>query len=446
MENSLDQQIKKPIIILSELNILNSYDYYDSFHTSFQKDKDKEKEKKDLNLEDYFKIDNEKTKELISTFKQPKLNVEFNNHRPDFLRNGKSYIISNGIVKIYDEIMNNIYQINIESNYSIKSGIELNNNDLIFISTITKKSDNTNNNNNFNKFFFYKKNNTHSELLIYRLKDKKYFLTQKIIEDMTGYELQHSYSGCRGYPKHYCVNFLKEISGNRFICITNYGFKIYSLNEKYEYSSILLAVHLEGIKKILEINDKNFIFCTDKHYGASLGGPEHNEIIIEKIKLNEISQNEKEELPYLCKTIFDYSSYGETNYISDSLIIKEKYFIIIFNLHDILIFNLKNGKQVKRYQILDQLNSNLKFYDVDIKPWDSVDENEFILFIDGYAILFKLNEDENENLKLKIINQLYSPNIKDQKLRKIPDKKNKFYSIKEEYINYDKSNFSLNLY
>ena len=46
MENSLEEQIKKPIIKLSELNILNSKDYYDSFHTPSQKDKDKDKEKK----------------------------------------------------------------------------------------------------------------------------------------------------------------------------------------------------------------------------------------------------------------------------------------------------------------------------------------------------------------------------------------------------------------
>ena len=57
---------------------------------------------------------------------------------------------------------------------------------------------------------------------------------QRIEDDKTGYKTQNSYSGCMGFPKKYSVEFVKDISGNRFICGSNYGFKIYSLNEKNE--------------------------------------------------------------------------------------------------------------------------------------------------------------------------------------------------------------------
>ena len=127
------------------------------------------------------------------------------------------------------------------------------------------------------------------QLLIYRLKDNKYYLLQKIKEDMTGYTIQESYSGCMVYPKEYDVDFIKEISGNRFICVTNYGFKIYSLNDKNEYSLSLLTVHQEGINIIHEVNENTFIFCTKKYCGASLGGPEHDRLKIEIIKLNKIT-------------------------------------------------------------------------------------------------------------------------------------------------------------
>ena len=51
-------------------------------------------------------------------------------------------------------------------------------------------------------------------------------------------------SGCRVFPKSYSAQFIKEISGNRFILVSNYGYKIYSLNEKNEllYLKIIMMV------------------------------------------------------------------------------------------------------------------------------------------------------------------------------------------------------------
>jgi hypothetical protein len=35
--------------------------------------------------------------------------------------------------------------------------------------------------------------------------------------------------------KEYNLFYIKAISGNRFFCVYNYGFKMYALNEKNEY-------------------------------------------------------------------------------------------------------------------------------------------------------------------------------------------------------------------
>ena len=59
-----------------------------------------------------------------------------------------------------------------------------------------------------------------------------------------------SCSGCYVYPKTYEALYIKEISGNRFICVSNYGFKIFALNNKNEYSLVLIEIYHDSIKKI----------------------------------------------------------------------------------------------------------------------------------------------------------------------------------------------------
>ena len=74
--------------------------------------------------------------------------------------------------------------------------------------------------------------NANGILLIYRLQNGNYVQTQTIYETRAGYYLQMSYAGCSSVEKIYSPEFIKKISDNRFICVSNYGFKIYSLNEK----------------------------------------------------------------------------------------------------------------------------------------------------------------------------------------------------------------------
>ena len=103
-------------------------------------------------------------------------------------------------VLLYKEkFYNKLFEIKIRGSDKITSVIELDNKDIIFFKN--------------------------EQLIIYRLKDGKYSLFQKIKESRVGYELQFLSSGCSGYPKDYRTLYIKEISGNRFISVSNYGLK-----------------------------------------------------------------------------------------------------------------------------------------------------------------------------------------------------------------------------
>ena len=74
----------------------------------------------------------------------------------------------------------------------------------------------------------------------------------------------------------------------------------------------------------------------------------------------------------------------------------------------------------------------LKFYErhVNIQKWDSNEENKFLYLIDNDVFLMELNDDEKENISLKIIGHSCFANGK--YLFKINDQNNKFYSSYEK--------------
>ena len=332
--------------------------------------------------------------------------------------------------------------------------IELDNNDLIlFINT----------NKNKNNWRF------ENEIHIYRLKDKNYCLDQKIKEDRNGYKIQESYSGCFVSSKQFNLLDIKKLSGNRFISISNYGFRIYSLNNNNQYSLILMDTHLEGINKICEINENKFIFCTIKHYGASMGGPGHDYLLIEKgniIKIGEKELNEriiglnerKSILRYgenndnfdlekskklisslksesSFKSIFEYSTYGGSHNFSDYIIIKNKYFCILVDNY-LLIFHLLDNDLTKRYTFLKNGEKNLYIGSkYNIRKWNNTNDNKFLLIFDDYIILFELNENylNGRNvINLKIIGNYNFPNSSSL----LTDEENMFYVKKDEILIY----------
>ena len=241
---------------------------------------------------------------------------------------------------------------------------------------------------------------------------------------MTGFKMQSERSGCCIEPKFYYPDYLKEISNNRFFCVSNYGIKLFSLNTKNEYTSILTLPIRGKLEIIHEINEKNFIICSNISHSASLGGPGYSELYIGKISLD--SSNAQKMLDLFGSLYHDY----HLDYVN----LKNKYFAIKIN-NNIFLFETTNGNLLKRFEII--FNKN-KFNNISIKKWNNVEDNEFLLFIDDNIILFQLNE-ENFSLKIKGYTSI-KPDLEDQKKYyrtnyiKIKERENKFYIIEENII------------
>ena len=432
---------REEIIVLSDLEILDkdelsdyfcikSYNnpYYapDDDNEIKQKSEEDKKaiiEKKNKlikqSLELYKKIDNQKMKELVSAFNQITLKVIFNG-KPKILREGIFYTLSDSCFKMYDsEYFKKLLEIKFNS--LIISAIQLDNNDLIFACS----------------------DNGIFQILVYRLKEKQYFEIQKIIENGLGFQARygnHGFCGNSAYKIEYKIDDLKAISRNRFICISNYGLKIYSLNENNEYSLVLLQEHLNDVKIIHEINNNKFIFCTKKNLNDTYR--KNDKIIIEIVELKEITKQElKDKLIELNNYGYQSCSFNEIIklekrhkrfHLSNYIIIKKKYFMVLID-NSIFIIDLFNGNLIKKYEILINLifngNDSLFIYKLmGIQKWNNPEDNEFIIFIEKNIILFELNEDENGVINLKILNYSYFPNIDNGTFEKMSEKTNKFYS------------------
>ena len=421
MNKAFDESIKKEIIVLSNIKNINN-NSYSSFYDlllkrRIQKEnpnisneiisseiiKEKDKKSNLIRLESkekYYRINEEKSKELESIFTQVKLKIKFNS-KPEILRDGKFYtIFENNLIIYSDKLFNKLYEIELEENENIISVIQLDNKDLVFLSK--------------------------EKLIIYRLNNDKYSLIQKIEENRTGYEIQMINKEGSYHAKSYKSSFIKDISGNRFICANNYGFKIYELNEKNEYSIILIETYYEGLKIIHELDINNFIFFSESY---------NNKFIIDKITLKEIHNNKKRKIinelkkrerdynedytdifiveneksifecvkfTYKHKKYLEYDNYYEHHYFNGYSLLKNE--ILLVNIDSsFLIYDINSGKQLKRYEI--SVNEGYNFYKgkTNIIKWDNNNDNEFLLNLNGNIILFELINENN----LTIIAQTY---------------------------------------
>ena len=133
----------------------------------------------------------------------------------------------------------------------------------------------------------------------------------------------------------------------------------------------------------------------------------------------------------------------ERNNLSNYVLIKNNYFIIMIN-NSIFFIDLMNGNILKRFILLiDGIsNDKIRYIFKDnkyIQKWNNIEDNEFILLLNGNAILFELNDDEKENVKLKILNFTYFPAIKNiNNIKKLNEGNNKFCSL-----DYDTNSVSL---
>ena len=437
MYQDFDKTVNNQIIVLNHL-LKDKNDFY-NFNGYFntwrrervkgekEKNKSDEEIKKEVEKEIFeekeilvkesqkynYKISEEKNKELETFFKSPKLKV--NLCKPTFLGNGKICGISGNKYIIYESnYMNKLFEIELENTDNVKSVIELDNHDLIFMSS-----------KRIGESYW----NYDYELFIYRLKDKNYYLFQTIKENEEGYAMQRSYSGCLGRRKIFSLLNIRKFSGNRFLSISNYGIRLYSIDNNSNYSLVLMETHLEGIEIIYEINENQFIFCTRKNYGDSLGGPSFDEMIIEKVDIKELegkkAKDSKEaitsslKLTSSFKTLFEYSTYGGRHRFSNFVDFQKKYFLIFVDYH-LLIFDLLNNKLIKRYTILENGTKNL-YYDkyLNIFKWQK-NNNEFLITKKGNLILFELNEN---CMDLKVIGYTNFDNAFDLNI----DENNRFY-------------------
>jgi hypothetical protein len=157
---------------------------------------------------------------------------------------------------------------------------------------------------------------------------------------------------------------------------------------------------------------------------------EKNEINIDE--LGKLLESLK--LTYSSKEIINYTrGYHLSNYV----ILKNKYFIVMIN-NNIFIIDLIDEKLLKRYEVLidaiiDGKDSLFIYNYMDIQKWNNAEDNEFILFIDKNVILFELNEDEFDIVNIKILNHSYFPKFANsQFFKKLSVKQNKFYSYNEK--------------
>ena len=417
------------------------------------KNKEQELEHKEeyLNQKKYYRIDDKKLVELEKSFKQIKTKIKLGfgltplsrrrvQFLPEFIFDIKKIGENKKIIILYDKKYCSKL-IEIETSGIIFFVEKLGNGDLVFL------------------VYYKKEKEKESEILIYReIKDEKkgYYLSQKIKETIEGYEIKYERNKRIEYELYYII----PISKNRFFCISNYGFKIYALNEKNEYELILLEPY-EKIDFIYEIDTNNFILGLNlrKVKGYGFCGNAYTcyyNLLLNKIELKNIDKTEKsnnykesednknnndnlgilkvrEKLKYsfVCQEIFKYNHSSplvseRRIFFSDFVVLKNKFFIIMVG-NNIFFFNIENGKKLKRFEII----SGHRFSQMDIKKWDCKENDEFVLIVGDYVILFKLIEDNSSKISLNILNYFLKNGLSRGGLKKLKGKKNRFYSYDE---------------
>ena len=222
------------------------------------------------------------------------------------------------------------------------------------------------------------------KISIYRLEHKKYLLFQEFGADN--------------------IDFIKKLSENRFISISKSKVEIYSLNKGNKYS-IVKNFNISDICQFHEFKKNNFIFCA--YYFL------------------EIKRDFK--IFYCNELLLEYSINREQIYFSDFIVLKNKYGIIVID-NNLLIINILKNKIIKRYILLYYDDDNLIILkNYEIKKWNTINDNEFLLIINGNITLFKLND--KFGINLEILAYYYFNNI--DGLIKVDDN-NRFCLIKNE--------------
>lgn len=427
------------------------------------KRKELENKNENLSIYQYYKVEAQKREELEKVFKEIKTKIKLNNiEEKHFYLSEKSEKIN-----ILPDILYNIKVgksknsciVYNEKNRTKLLEIETGINSVLFVEKLENKD-----------MIFIFDNEVDYILLVYRLKKgeksgkKEYFLTQIIFESIEGFKVKTKrkkrYNSVKNETIKYDLFYTKGISRNRFFCISNYGFKLYSMNNKKEYELILVEPY-EKIDIIYEIDTNKFIFGSNLRSVEGFGFcgnayTVYKKLILDLIELKDIDKQEKKhienldnlqdlkEKSYISQKMFVLNHSSPLVYekdkdlsFSDFVILKKKFFIIMIKKY-ILIFNLEIGKEIKKFKIILD-----KSYKNDIKKWDCPENDEFILISNNYVFLFKLIEENSSKVSLNILNYAYFPKlcpIYDSNgykmtvkadIKKIKGIKNRFYSYND---------------
>ena len=259
---------------------------------------------------------------------------------------------------------------------------------------------------------------------IYRLsRDGVYFLYQRIEDSNDGHHNTRklTINNCHIYYKLKKVIKLKK---NRFMLISTYGIKIYSLDYYFKPTIILINDFNESIEDCYKLNENQFIF-----FNSELILPEIK-FTIEKICINNITNEEKYRRLFELKND-DYFGNKVLNRIekkSETIIsnlvlsisrkkifetkcnsaieqwkfhgvyFRKKNFIASISNH-LLIFDLLNFELIKDFIFVEEkitnpicITGNKIIKKTLIRKWNNSNDNQFLLIWENFIILFELNE------------------------------------------------------
>ena len=281
----------------------------------------------------------------------------------------------------------------IEHDDKIISVIELDNHDLIILFENREKDIYNTNVEKYEPF------DITEYMLIYRLENNNYSLIQKDVVDLS-------------------IKFLKKLSGNRFLSIFLEKVDIYSLNKNKKYS-IIESFPIYNACRFHEINKGKFIFVSykkkfsidDVDIPYDIYEP-YDDYIKKKKELMMDKENENSSVIkiFCCNELFfEYKTNDEKIDLSDFIVLKKKYGIIMLN-NDLLILDIFKKKNIKKYTMLYYDDGHLIILnDYKIKKWNNKDDNEFIVIMNGNITLFEIKDKSEMNLE--ILAYCYSPKI-----------------------------------
>jgi hypothetical protein len=400
---------KNEIIVLSHLiNVDKDYLSESIYHFNGSHKDLKQRSKKK-----YEKLDSEKVKELNNKFITYKMKSIFSHeikidntkiYEIDSSWSGTIYHINiyenNYINKLFflgmpyfdlEKEVKGIYALKGELIYTVNkdkiiSVIELDNHDLIILFE-NKKKDIYNTNQEIDEPFY-----TNEYMLIYRLENNNYSLIQKDDVELS-------------------IKFLEKLSGNRFLSIFLKKVDIYSLNKNNKYS-IIESFPIYNVCRFHEISKGKFIFFSykkkflnnDNYIPFDYIPGKLDDCIKKKKELMMDKENENSSvLKIFCSNelFYEYKTNDEKIDLSDFIVLKNKYGIIMIN-NDLLLLDILKKKIIKKYTMLYYNDDGqlIILNDYKIKKWNNINDNEFILIMNGNIILFEIKDKSEINLEI----------------------------------------------